>query len=137
MTWEKISFDWGDMCNLAFIAAKILNCQPGQASPKFKIVAAMNAKLHISPQLEEMFLPMQTLTCKWHHIKKSSPLKKSPWKNTNFTYEKNKSLLVELMMMISFIKDYDWHRWMLSLLLFQLSKKAQGGPKFCKFLIHY
>ena len=36
-------------------------CQPGQVSPKFKIVAAMNVKLHISPQSEENFLPTQTL----------------------------------------------------------------------------
>ena len=58
------------MCNLAFIAARILNfglawteveTWVGLASPKFKIVAAMNAKLHISPQSEENFLPMQTL----------------------------------------------------------------------------
>ena len=31
------------------------------ASQKFKIVAAMNAKLHISPKLEEKLLPTQTL----------------------------------------------------------------------------
>ena len=30
-------------------------------SPKFKIVAVMNAKLHISPQSEENFLSTQTL----------------------------------------------------------------------------
>ena len=35
--------------------------QAGQANPKFKIVAAMNAKLHISPQSEEKFIPTQTL----------------------------------------------------------------------------
>ena len=36
-------------------------CQPGQASPKFKIVVAMNAKLHISPQWgKRKFLPTQT-----------------------------------------------------------------------------
>ena len=62
---RKFSFDWDDMCNLAFIATTILNFgiarQPGQASPKFKIVAAMNANLHISPQSKENFLLMQTL----------------------------------------------------------------------------
>ena len=54
---RKLSSDWGDERNLAFIAATILNF--GLA--KFKIVAAMNAKLHISPQSEENFLPTQTL----------------------------------------------------------------------------
>ena len=41
---RKFYFNWGDMCNLAFIAATILT---GQASPQFKIVAEMNAKLHV------------------------------------------------------------------------------------------
>ena len=38
----------------------VLN-QPGQASTKFKIVTATNAKLHIAFQLEYNFLPMQIL----------------------------------------------------------------------------
>ena len=38
----------------------VLN-QPGQASTKFKIVTATNAKLHIASQLEYNFLPMQIL----------------------------------------------------------------------------
>ena len=58
--------DWGDMCNLTFIAATILNFELAlpawrQASLKFKIVEAMNAKLHISAQSEEKFLPTQSL----------------------------------------------------------------------------
>ena len=38
----------------------VLN-QPGQASTKFKIVTATNAKLHIASQSEYNFLPMQIL----------------------------------------------------------------------------
>ena len=50
------------MCNLEFIANTILNF--GLAN-KPKIVAAMNAKLHISPQLEYNFLPTQTLSTRF------------------------------------------------------------------------
>ena len=46
--------------------------------PKIQIVAAMNAKLHISPQSEQNFLPTQTLViCKivhWAHYQFSRQL---------------------------------------------------------------
>ena len=63
---RNFSSDWGDMCitqhslppqNLNFGLACL-----AKLAPKFKIVVAMNAKLHIPPQSENNFFPMQTLT---------------------------------------------------------------------------
>ena len=50
---------WDGMSNL--FAAIILNFEYGKASPKSKIIAAINAKLHIPPKMEKNFLPSQTL----------------------------------------------------------------------------
>ena len=63
---RNFSSNWGDICVIQhslppqFLILGWL-CLPGQASPRLKIVAAMNAKLHISPQSEEKFLPTKTL----------------------------------------------------------------------------
>ena len=82
-------------------------CQPGQVSPKFKIVAAMNAKLHISPQSEEIFLPTQTLILPIElRIKSCIFATKSNWCRINWLLKLDSCCHIHLIFLPEILADF-------------------------------